>query len=156
MSTIPACSGRLARWFFSFLRSGEFTFVPNQGEALLTPEEIWVGSCHCYTFLVIPLISGRRTDPFGTGCTLYCTPSYTCPVVAVLAYLAIRPPLPGPLFIYMKSSPLHGLAWCLPCGFVRFKCIPLPLHRPYFPDRDGRQPLLLWLDSQTCSTRCYM
>ena len=93
--------------FFAFLRAGEFTFVPGRGQALLTPEDIRVDSHYRPTFLAVTL-RGSKTDPFGAGCTLYVghTQTQICPVVAVLAYLTIRPPVPGPLFIYADGSPL--------------------------------------------------
>ena len=48
--------------FFAFLRAGEFTFVPGQGQALLTPEDIRVDS-HCRpTFLAVTL-RGSKIGP---------------------------------------------------------------------------------------------
>ena len=53
-------------------------------------------------------LRGSKTDPFGVGCTLFIgrTNSSICPVTALLAYLAIRPPSPGPLFVHDNGSPL--------------------------------------------------
>ena len=49
-----------------------------------------------------------KTDPFGAGTYLYVgqTGTVTCSVSALLAYLAIRPPSPGPLFIFGDGTPL--------------------------------------------------
>ena len=49
-----------------------------------------------------------KTDPFGNGVTIYLgrSDTHVCPVSAMLAYLAIRPSIPGPLFIHSNSRPL--------------------------------------------------
>ena len=51
---------------------------------------------------------GVRWTPFGMGCTLYIghTDSRIWLVIALLAYLAIRPPSPGPHFVHASGSPL--------------------------------------------------
>ena len=91
--------------FFAFLRSGEFTVVPGRKEGLLSPADIQVDSRQSPKFISITLHSSK-TDPFGNGCTLYIghTDSEICPVTAVLAYLAIRPPIHVPLFLHANSS----------------------------------------------------
>ena len=93
--------------FFGFLRAGEFTAVPNEDQIPLTPSDVRVDSRVHPTFLAVTL-RASKTDPFGAGHTLYigCTHSRICPVVAVLAYLAIRPTVPGPLFVHMDGSAL--------------------------------------------------
>ena len=54
------------------------------------------------------LLRKSKTDPFGTGTYLYIGPTGTviCPVSALSAYLAIRAPSPGPLFIFQDGTPL--------------------------------------------------
>ena len=49
-----------------------------------------------------------KTDPFGAGVTIYLGRAYDdiCPVVAVLTYIAVRPPFQRPLFIHRDGSPL--------------------------------------------------
>ena len=93
--------------FFAFLRSGEFTVVPNGNPALLTPVDIPVDDCWNPLYLAV-MLRGSKTDPFGAGCTLYVGRSAApiCLVTAVLAYLAIRPAGPGPLFVHADQSPL--------------------------------------------------
>ena len=93
--------------FFGFLRAGEFTVVPNSDQVPLTPGDVKVDSHTNPTLLAVTLRSSK-TDPFGAGHTLYvgCTHSRICPVRAVLAYMAIRPQVPGPLFVYSDGTPL--------------------------------------------------
>ena len=93
--------------FFAFLRSGEFTSVPGGNHATLTPADVQVDNRHNPSFLAVTLRQSK-TDPFGAGCTLYIgrSGSHICPVHAVLAYLAIRPSVPGPLFLQANGSPL--------------------------------------------------
>ena len=49
-----------------------------------------------------------KTDPFGVGTTIYLgrRGDVLCPVAAVLAYLAVRRQVPGPLYIYEDGIPL--------------------------------------------------
>ena len=93
--------------FFAFLRSGEFTVTQNPGVPLLKPGDVRVNSRSNPTYLTVTL-RGSKTDPFGQGCTLYLGRSWSrvCPVVALLAYLAVRPSVPGPLFIHANGTPL--------------------------------------------------
>ena len=93
--------------FFAFLRSGEFTVVPNSSGTQLTPSDIRVNDRHNPSYLAVTL-RGSKTDPFGAGCTLFVgrSTSHICAVSAVLAYMAIRPPSVGPLFLHADGSPL--------------------------------------------------
>ena len=93
--------------FFAFLRSGEFTVTQNRGVPLLKPGDVRVNSRSNPTYLTVTL-RGSKTDTFGQGCTLYLGRSWSrvCPVVALLAYLAVRPSVPGPLFIHANGTPL--------------------------------------------------
>ena len=86
--------------FFGFLRAGEFTVVPNGDQVPLTPRDVQV-DCRTNPTLLAVTLRSSKIDPFGAGHTLYvgCTHSRICPVRAVLAYMAIRPQVPGPLFV---------------------------------------------------------
>ena len=94
--------------FFGFMRSGEFTtasiheFDP---QAMLTPADVSVDSHQSPQILCVRL-KQSKTDPFRAGVSIYMgrTNQQLCPVAAVLAYLAIRPPTPGPLFIFRDGS----------------------------------------------------
>jgi hypothetical protein len=53
-------------------------------------------------------LMSSKTDPFHEGYTIVLGPSGgpICPVQALLRYLAIRGPSPGPLFVCCNGSPL--------------------------------------------------
>ena len=95
--------------FFGFMRSGEFTCSPsgNASDCTLTVSDVHVDSRTNPQMLSI-LLRRSKTDPFGTGTYLYIgrTGTVICPVSALLAYLAIRSPSPGPLFIFQDGTPL--------------------------------------------------
>ena len=50
----------------------------------------------------------KKADPFRHGVDIYVGSTNTelCPVAAILAYMAICPSVPGPLFIFKDGSPL--------------------------------------------------
>ena len=81
--------------------------VPGGTHPPLRPSDVQVDSRQSPTFLAVRLRSSK-TDPFGSGCTLYIgrSQSHICQGVAVLAYLFIRPSTPGPLFICEDGTPL--------------------------------------------------
>ena len=95
--------------FFGFFRSGEITcpsveaFEPH----MLSPPDIAVDS-HVSPSRMSVHLKRSKTDPFGAGLTVQLgrTGDTLCPVAAVLAYLAVRPPSPGPLFIFQDGSAL--------------------------------------------------
>ena len=95
--------------FFGSFRSGEFTCpsVEAYHPDMLSPADISVDSHVAPSCLSIHL-KRSKTDPFGAGLTIHIgkTGNEICPVAAVLAYLAIRPPSPGPLFIFKDGSSL--------------------------------------------------
>ena len=93
--------------FFAFLRAGEFIAGESNGHSVLTPADVRVDSRENPSFLAITL-RDSKTDPYGIGHVLYVgrTGSPICPVAAMLSFLAIRPPMAGPLFIHVDSSPL--------------------------------------------------
>ncbi len=94
--------------FFGFMRAGEFTtpslsyFDP---QAMLAPEDVSVDSHSSPSFICVHL-KQSKTDPFrmGVDICLGRTGKALCSVSAVLAYLAIRPSSPGPLFIFRDGS----------------------------------------------------
>ena len=95
--------------FFAFLRSGEFTCSSSSAysSSMLSWGDIHVNSHSRPEYLVITL-RHSKTDVFDSGVTLYvgATGDMLCPVAAVLAYLAMRPSSPGPLFIFEDGRPL--------------------------------------------------
>ena len=93
--------------FFGFLRAGEFTSVRGSDYVPLTLADIQVDSRADPSYLTVTL-RASKTDPFGAGQTLYLgrTDSKICPVVGMLAYIAIRPAVAGPLLVHRDGSPL--------------------------------------------------
>ena len=95
--------------FFGFLRLGELTcntkFSP---EEHLSPDDItflpsWEHLDHMSVRIKI-----SKTDPFRAGQSILIgkTSQPVCPVQAMKAYLSIRNPAPGPLFLYVTGKPL--------------------------------------------------
>jgi len=96
--------------FFGFLRAGEFTIQKAQDfdpSLSLCPHDVSVDS-HANPSMVRIHLKRSKTDPFRHGVDIFVgrTDSDLCPVAAVLAYIAVRPPLPGPLFIFADGQPL--------------------------------------------------
>ena len=101
--------------FFGFLRAGEFTCTHTKtaSDAVLSLSNVAIDSSdtpqrwRCTTSTVVHL-RHSKTDPLGVGAHLYLrhTGSILCSVAAVLGYLAIQPPDPGPVFICLDGSPL--------------------------------------------------
>ena len=104
-----ACVG-----FFAFLRAGEFT-VPS--ESLYDPEvhlnlaDVSVDS-HIAPSVFSLRVKQSKTDPFRLGVSVYigATQSEICPVAALLDYLQVRHPNPGPLFVFQSGKPLSRSA----------------------------------------------
>ena len=94
--------------FFGLLRAGEFTSDPaDDTQLLLSVADIAVDSRSEPKALTVHL-RHSKTDPFGAGCYIHLGRTYDllCPVTALLGYLAVRPPTPGPLFIFEDGSSL--------------------------------------------------
>ena len=96
--------------FFGFFRSGEFTCPSSEAfiqGVHLSPGDLAVDSHTSPSYLAVHL-NQSKTDPFGSGLNVYLgkTEGALCPVTAALAYLAIRPATPGPLFIFQDGSSL--------------------------------------------------
>ena len=58
----------------------------------------------------VVLLRHSKTDPFSVGIQFYmgCTGEVLC---AVLGYLAVHPPNPGPLFVFEDGTPLSERNW---------------------------------------------
>ena len=93
--------------FFGFLRAGEFVATRSNGGTPLMASDIAVDSHSCPSTLRV-FIRRAKADPFGKGIFLYLgrTHKPLCPVLAVLNYMAVRPPGEGPLLIWNDGSPL--------------------------------------------------
>ena len=93
--------------FFVFLCCGEFTSTKESHSAPLQVDGVRVDDHHKPTCISL-FLSKSKTDPYGKGITLFvgATGSHLCPVAAVLAYLAIRPSTPDPLFLLTSGVPL--------------------------------------------------
>lgn len=74
---------------------------------MLSPADISIDSRDNPQVLVV-LLRHSKTDPFSAGFRLFLgrTGEALCPVAAMLGYLAIRPPNPGPLFLFEDGTPL--------------------------------------------------
>lgn len=95
--------------FFGFLRAGEFTCHSRDTfmADMLSPSDITVDSHSSPSHLSVHL-KRSKADPFGAGATLHlgATGDILCPVTAVLGYMAVRPPVAGPLFLFQDGSTL--------------------------------------------------
>ena len=100
-----ACVG-----FFGFLRAAEFTVPTLQGydpEVHLSLQDVAIDS-HSSPSVVRLRIKQSKTDPLRQGVDIFLGATYTtiCPVQAILLYLEVRSPAPGPLFMFQSGSPL--------------------------------------------------
>lgn len=90
--------------FFGFMRAGEFTVPADNAydpTAHLNTEDISVDSKANPSMARIKL-KKSKTDPFRQGVDIYVGRTFgqLCPVAAILAYLAVRGPGTGPLFMF--------------------------------------------------------
>ena len=77
-------------------------FLANfDGSVMLAVGDVAVNSCNQPSYILVRL-KRSKNDPFGQGVTVYVGRSHKklCAVSAVLAYLAIRCPAPGLLFVF--------------------------------------------------------
>ena len=74
---------------------------------ILTPQDVAVDSHTTQCHIVIHL-KHSKNDPFGVGAWLYlgATGQRLCPVAAFQGYLAVRPPLLGPLCLFWDGTTL--------------------------------------------------
>ena len=94
--------------FFGFMRAGEFsvTHVSDfDPAASLCLGDIAVDQ-HQDPSVVQVRLKQSKTDPFRRGVSIYLGRTQTdlCPVVAILAYIAVRPAVNGPLFVFKDGS----------------------------------------------------
>ena len=90
--------------FFGFMRAGEFTSPASSHfdpESCLLVSDVAVDQ-HANPSLLRVTLKQSKTDPFRVGVAIFMGRTYNvlCPVSAVLAYLAVRPQRPGPLFVF--------------------------------------------------------
>ena len=90
--------------------SGEFTLTSATAfnpTCHLSIQDVAIDS-HSNPTLVQLHLKQSKTDQFRQGAFIYLSRTGTdlCPVSALLAYLAIRGDVPGPLFIHQDRSPL--------------------------------------------------
>ena len=88
--------------FFGFFRMGEITSATTKGQQHdrgVMVDDVAVDNPHNPTMIKIHL-RRSKTDQYGKGVDIYMgrTGEELCPVSALLAYLAIRGNVPGPLF----------------------------------------------------------
>ena len=94
--------------FFGFMRAGEFS-VTHVSEfdpaSSLCLGDIAVDR-HQDPSVVQVRLKQSKTDPFHRGVSIYLGRTQTdlCPVVAILAYIAVRPAVNGPLFVFKDGS----------------------------------------------------
>ena len=95
--------------FFAFLRSGEFTCSSWSAfdASILALDGVAIDD-RTNPSIVHLTLKQSKTDVFGAGVTIHLGRTYDrlCPVSALLAYLAVRPPTPGPLFLLSSGVPL--------------------------------------------------
>ena len=94
--------------FFGFMRTGEFTVSePHSAARVLAIADVSVDSRENPQLVNLRLRSSK-TDQYGEGVTISLArnDSDLCPVAAVLAYVAVRPPGEGPLLRDAEGSPL--------------------------------------------------
>ena len=109
----PLTFDRIMLWatfctgFFGFMRAGEFTVSNLLEPPCLSLADVKIDS-HENPHILTLHLRRSKTDQFARGAHIYLgrTQTVLCPVSALLAYLAVRPPTPGPLFIFADGSPL--------------------------------------------------
>jgi hypothetical protein len=80
------------------MRAGEF--------AVTHVSEFYPATSLCLGDIAVDHVQVRlkqsKTDPFRRGVSIYLGRTQTdlCPVVAILAYIAVRPTVSGPLFVF--------------------------------------------------------
>ena len=98
--------------FSAFLRSGEFTCSSPSAyvHTMLSPMDVVADNRINLSFLAVTLRSSK-TDVFFSSVTVYIgvTGGPLCKVAAVLFYLAICPPVPGPLFVHQGGRLLSHI-----------------------------------------------
>ena len=95
--------------FFGFLRASEFTVPPDGFSANkhLSLKDISVDKQPVPDNFFVNL-KFSKTDQFGKGASIVLarTDTNVCPVRALMSYLHVRGPTPGPLFLLSDGTPL--------------------------------------------------
>ena len=113
-SVRPVSFDRIMLWaafclaFFAFLRVGEFTcpsLANFDGSVMLAVGDVAVDSRTQPSYISLRL-KRSKNDPFGQGLHVGQSHKKLCVVSAVLAYLAIRSPAPGPFFVFEDGGVL--------------------------------------------------
>ena len=94
--------------FLVFLRAEEFSVnSPYDPTVHLPPDDLQPVSTSNLTCLRVH-IKCSKTDPFHQGCFISLVGGRTsiCPIAAIVAYLHLRGPAPGPVFIHKGGQPL--------------------------------------------------
>ena len=92
--------------YFGFMRSGEFTLSNAQAEPAIMAGDVALDS-HTNPSMCRLFLRHSKTDVEGRGTYIYLgrTNSSICPVSAMTNYLAVRPPVPGPFFVFENGTP---------------------------------------------------
>ena len=96
--------------FFGFLLAGEFTVRTSSDfdpSVSLTSSDIALDRhWHADPTMVRLTLKQSKTDPFRHGVDIFLGRTNTdlCPVSALLAFMAVRPKCPGPLFVYSDGT----------------------------------------------------
>ena len=92
--------------YYGFMRAGEFTTADPSSPSICVSDA--AVDSHVSPTMVRITLRRAKTDPFGKGVNIFmgATGTATCPVVALLHYLAVRPKGDGPLFIHSDGSAL--------------------------------------------------
>ena len=97
---------------FGFLCSVEFTCPTSAviSNHVLSVSDVGVDSHSNPSFASVHL-RHSKTDIFGMGATVHLglVDGPVCPAKALLTYLALQGPAPGPLFLFQNGSPLSRL-----------------------------------------------
>ena len=94
--------------FFGFLRAREFTVnSPFDASIHLSVQDLQVDSTSNPTCLRVH-IKCSKTDPFRQGCFIYLGRGHSsiCLIAALMAYVHVRGPTPGRLFVHQDGQPL--------------------------------------------------
>ena len=94
--------------FFGFMRAGEFSVT--QAGDFDPANSLCLGDLavdnHQTPSIVKVQLKQSKTDPFRKGVAIFLgrTQADLCPVSAILAYVAVRPAVAGPLFVFKDGS----------------------------------------------------
>ena len=101
---------RIMPGFFGFLRTGESTMPTSDAydpDVHLNLSDLTLHS-HTNPSVMRLTIKQSKTDPFSQGINIFLgkTETAICPVRAIIDYITVRSPNPGPLFTLPTGAPL--------------------------------------------------